>query len=130
MWVVSKLSGAAGALGAKEIELRNWLLCFRCVSEELRVVVTRLANWMVNSSPPWSAYCALMPCRLVALDKSLGVRPMEIGETLLRDLDNLVMRVAGDQEKTACGNLQLCAGLEAEIEGVTHAVVQRRLERV
>ena len=55
---------------------------------------------------------------------------MEIGETLLRDLDNLVMRVAGDQEKTACGNLQLCAGLEAEIEGVTHAVVQRRLERV
>ena len=31
--------------------------------------------------------------------------------------------------KTACGNLQLCAGLEADIEGETHAVGQRRVER-
>ena len=28
MWVASKLSGAAGALGADKIELRNWLLHF------------------------------------------------------------------------------------------------------
>ena len=27
-WVASKLSGAAGALGAEAIELRNWLLRF------------------------------------------------------------------------------------------------------
>ena len=29
-----------------------------------------------------------------------------------------------------CGNLQMYAGLEAGIEGATHAVGQRRLERV
>ena len=68
-WVASKLSGAAGALGVEAIELRNWLLCFRCASEELRIIVTSLADWMANSSPPWSAYRALMACRLVALDK-------------------------------------------------------------
>ena len=51
-WVASKLSGAAGALGAEAMELRNWLLCFGCASEELRVVVARLADWMANSSPP------------------------------------------------------------------------------
>ena len=55
---------------------------------------------------------------------------MGIGETLRRDLAKLVMRAAGDQEKTACDNLQLCAGLEAGIEGATHAVGQHRLERV
>ena len=33
-WVTSKLSGAAGALGAEAMELRNWLLCFGCTSEE------------------------------------------------------------------------------------------------
>ena len=27
-WVASKLSGAAGALGAEAMELRNWLLRF------------------------------------------------------------------------------------------------------
>ena len=58
------------------MELRNWLLCFGCLSEELRVVVTRLADWMANSSPPWSAYRALMAFHLVALDKRPGVLPV------------------------------------------------------
>ena len=55
---------------------------------------------------------------------------MGIGETICRALAKLVMRAAGEQAKTACGNLQLCAGLEAGIEGATHAVGQRRVERV
>ena len=51
MWAASKLSGAVGALGAEAIELRNWLLCFGCVSEELRVVVASLADWMATPPP-------------------------------------------------------------------------------
>ena len=43
-WFASKLSGAAGALGAEAMELRNWLLCFGCASEELRVIVASLAD--------------------------------------------------------------------------------------
>ena len=50
-WVASNLSVAAGALGVEAIEMQNWLLCFRCVLEELRFVVARLADWMANSSP-------------------------------------------------------------------------------
>ena len=94
------------------------------------VVVIRMADWMANSSPPWFAYRALMACRLVALDKRPGVRPVGIGETLRRAVAKLVMRAAGDQAKIVCDNLQMCAGLEAGIEGSTHDVVQRRLERV
>ena len=56
--------------------------------------------------------------------------PVFIGDTLRRDLAKFVMRAAGDQAKTACVNLQLCAGLEAGIEVATHVVVQWRLERV
>ena len=48
MWVASKLSGTAGALGAEVMELRNWLFRFGCASEELRVVVASLADWMAN----------------------------------------------------------------------------------
>ena len=105
MWVASKLSGAAGALGAEAIELRNWLLRFGCASEELRVIVARLADWMENPPPYWTSYHALMACHLVALDKMPGVRPVGIGETILRALAKIVMRSAGDQEKKACGNL-------------------------
>ena len=111
-------------------ELCNWLLRFGCASEVLGVVVASLDDWMANSSPPWAAYRALMACRLVALDKRPGVRPVGIGETLRRALDKLVMRAAVDQAKTACGNLQLCAGLKAGIEGATHNMGKRRQARV
>ena len=76
-WFVSKLSGAVGTLGAAAVELRNWLICFGCASEELRVVVAILADWMDNSSPPWAAYRALMACCLVALDKNTRFTPWE-----------------------------------------------------
>ena len=55
--------------------------------------------------------------------------PVGIGETLCQALAKLVMRASGDQAKMDCGNLQLCVGLEAGIEGATHAVGQRRLKR-
>ena len=71
-----------------------------------------------------------MACRLVALNKWTGVRPVGIGEMLSQALAKLVMRAAGDQAKIACGNLQLCAGLKSGIEVATDAVGQRRLDRV
>ena len=71
-----------------------------------------------------------MSCRLVALDKRPGVRPVGIGEMLCRALAKLVMRAVGEEAKTACGNIQLSAGLKAGIEGATHAVGKRRVERV
>ena len=43
-------------------------------------------------------------------------------------LVKIVMRAAGDQAKTARGNLELCAGLKAGIEGETYAIGQQRLE--
>ena len=82
-WVAYNFTGAAGALGSESIKLRNWLLHFGCASEEIRAVVADLSDWMANSSPPWAAYCDLMVCRLVALDKLLEVRLVGIGETLL-----------------------------------------------
>ena len=55
---------------------------------------------------------------------------MGIGKTLRQALAKLVMRAAGEQEKTACGNLQLCSGLKANIDNETHPVGQKRLRRV
>ena len=39
-------------MGEEAVELRNSLLRFGCVSEEFRVVVASLDDWMTNSPPP------------------------------------------------------------------------------
>ena len=75
-----------------------------------------LTGWLTPPPPPQAAYCTLMACRLVALDKRTGVIPMGIGKTLHWDLTKLVMREAVDQAKTVCGDIQLYAGLEDFIE--------------
>ena len=78
---------------------------------------------MDKSFRTWADYWALMACHLVVLDKIPGVLPVGIGETLKRALAD------GDQANTACGNMQLCAGLKVGIEGTTQAVGKRRRER-
>ena len=115
IWVIAKLFGNTGFLGAEMIDLRNWFIIFGCASEELRIFVTKLSEWMANSYPYWASYHELMPFRLVALDKILGMRPVGISETLHWSLDKIVIRAARDQAKTYRGNLQICAGLEARI---------------
>ena len=70
-----------------------------------------------------------MSCHLVTLDKCLRVHLLGKGETLHHTIAKIVRRVAGDQAKTTCSSLQLCAGVEATIEVTTHAVSQRRQER-
>ena len=72
----------------------------------------------------------MMLCRLGALDKLPRVHPVWIGETFRRAIAKIVMRAAGDQTKTACGYLQLCAGIEASIEGATHALAQQQREKI
>ena len=46
-----------------------------------------------------------------------GVHPLGIRDMIRRNLAKLVMRSYGDQEKMVHGNLYLCTGLEAGIEG-------------
>ena len=87
-------------------------------------------GWMANDSPPWAAIRALMSWRLVALDKCPGTRPIGIGELWRRLFSKCFLKVAGQQAKEICGTSQLCAGLEAGVEGGVHAMTDmwKRLE--
>eukprot|EP00957_Ditylum_brightwellii_P098296 7489607-Ditylum_brightwellii.AAC.1 len=105
------------------------LLRFGVASEELREEFAHLADWLANGLPPWAAYRAVMANRLAAMVKCPGTRPVGIGEILCRLIAKMVIRATGDKAKVACGNLQLCAGLEAGIEGAVHAVRMRREKR-
>ena len=55
-WVASKLSGVAGDLRSEVIEIRNWLIHFGCMLEEVKVVIINLDDLMANYSLPWAAY--------------------------------------------------------------------------
>ena len=81
------------------------------------MIVADMGEWLSNGWPPWAAYRALMSCRLIALDKIPGIRPVGIGETWRRLLARCLLRVSGQEAKAACGTEQLAGGVEVGIEG-------------
>ena len=83
---------------------------------------------MTSDSVSWSAYRAFRACRLVALDKQPGVRPVGIGETISRLMSKVVLHLCGREATRAAKNLNLCAGLPAGIEGAVHALRSRTQE--
>ena len=85
------------------------------------MIVAEVGEWLSNGRPPWSAYCTLMSGRLIALDKSPGIRPVRTGETWRRLLAKCLLRVSGQEAKAAYGTEQLADRVEAGIEGVIHA---------
>jgi hypothetical protein len=64
----------------------------------------------------------MMACRLVALDKQPGVRPVGIGEIFRRLLAKAILLSVGSEATSSCDNLNLCTGLKARIEGAVHAL--------
>ena len=126
--VAAKLSGAAGPGGPDSVALKAWCLGFGQTSGELRSELAAFATWLANSNPPWAAYRALMACRLVALDKQPGTRPLGIGETYRRLMAKCILRVVGSRATSSCGNYNLCAGIKAGIEGAVHVIRDARTE--
>jgi hypothetical protein len=62
-------------------------------------------------------YRALMAGWLVAQDKCPGIQPLGIDETWQHLAANATLHSSGSDAKELCGIDQLCAGLEAGIEG-------------
>ena len=65
---------------------------------------------------------ALLACRLIALDKCPGVRPIGVCETARRIISKAILAVTKDDLQEAAGSLQLCAGQVAGIEAAIHAM--------
>ncbi len=117
-----RMSGSAGPSSFDAVMLRNCLLRYGRASGELRQELAAWVEWLSNESPPWAAYCALMSQRLVALDKQPGVRPVAIGKIWQWCIAKGNLVGSGAEAKGTCESVQLCAGLEASIDGALHAV--------
>ena len=65
----------------------------------------------------------LVACRLIPLDKSPGVRPVGVGEVLLRIIGKAILTVLKSDILNVTCYQQLCAGLESGCEVAVNAVV-------
>ena len=122
--VARRLKGSCGLDGTNAHSLRSWLTRFKQSSKHLRDSLASLAQWMSNELVPWPAIRALLSCRLIALDKNPGVRPIGIGHIWRRAIAKCVLAVAVPAATEACGIDQLCVGLQAGIEGAVHAATK------
>ena len=89
---------------------------------QLRGEVAALARHLANNIVEWSHIRALMPSRLIALDKCCGIRPIAIGEKLRQIVCKALAFATGSDVAELCEVSQLCSGLEAGMEGAVHAI--------
>ena len=61
-------------------------------------------------------------CRLIALDKNPGVRPIGVGEVVRRIIGKAVLGMLKEDVQCATGYIQLCAGQECGSEAAIHAM--------
>jgi hypothetical protein len=78
--------------------------------------------WLSNDSPPFAAYRTVNSSGMLAGDKKPGVCPLACGEIWMRFWGDCLNTETKVGATTACGNVNLCAGLQAGIEGNLHAV--------
>ena len=118
-----KLKSAAGMDGVDGQTARYWITSFGDRSKRLREALARIAMLLANGSPQYAMYRALNDARMLAADKEPGVRPLACGCIWMRLMAGAVIDSGLKvQARDACGNVQLCAGLGAGIEGNLYAV--------
>ena len=64
----------------------------------------------------------LLARRLIPLDKKPGVRPIGVGEIIMRVFGQCIMEVMRVDTISAAGNLQVCTGQRAGSEAAIHAM--------
>ncbi len=82
------------------------------------MVAWRICTTLVNPQ----GLAPLLACRLIALDKNPGIRPIGVGETVRRIMSKAILRIVGPYIWEATWTVQLCAGQESGCEAAVHAM--------
>jgi len=115
-------NGAAGPSGMDAKAWRSILSHARygSIANDLCNTIAAMARKMATDT--CQDIEAFTACRLIALDKKPGCRPIGVGEVLRRIVGKAIMEVTKDDIKAAVGNLQVCAGQKAGGEAAVHAM--------
>ena len=115
-------SGAAGPSDLDSYAWRRLCTSFKSGSSALCQSLALTAKRLCTEYLDPMCISSLLACRLIALDKSPGVRPIGIGEIPRRIIAKAVLSVTRGDVQDAVGSIQLCAGQIAGAEAAVHAV--------
>ena len=116
------MEGAAGPSGLDAAAWKRMCFSFLSTSSDLCEAVASVARRICSSYVDPSGLSALISCRLIALDKCPGVRPIGIEETVRRIIGKAVATVIRDDILETEAPLQVCAGHLSGCEVAVHAV--------
>ena len=118
-----RTNGTAGPSGIDAAGWRRLLSSFRNYrSADLCEAVAMVARRICQQFVDPTGLDAFTACRLVALDKCPGVRPIGIGEVVRRIIGKAVLAVTGPHVREVTGALQVCAGQRGGSEAAVHAM--------
>ena len=104
--------------------MESLCISFHSHSSDLCDVIASLSKRICTAFLDPNGLEAFVACRLIALDKCPGVRPIGIGETLRRIIGKALYFTLKYDIQDAVGPLQLCAGFEGGCEAAVHAMQQ------
>ena len=99
-----------GAAGPSGMDAAAWKRLCSSFSTELCDALAATARKLCSQHVDPSGVSALVACRLIALDKFPGVRPIGVGETARRIIGRTKARAISEDIQEAAGPLQVCAG--------------------
>ena len=110
-----KTDGSAGLSG---VDARG----FRRASDELCWSMSCVARRIASTYVDPSTLVSFTACRLIALDKHPGVRPIGVGEVVRQIISKAILSVIEMDIKAAAANIQLCIGQTLGCEAGVHAM--------
>jgi len=119
---VLRTNGAAGPSGLDAAAWRRICTSFQRASSDLCDALSAVARRLCTTFVDPAGLSAFVSCRLIALDKCPGVRPIGVGETVQRIIAKAVLSVLKEDIREAAGSLQLCAGQLSGCEAAVHSV--------
>eukprot|EP00117_Sycon_ciliatum_P030620 scpid80331/ scgid24095/ len=122
--VALQSEGSAGLSGLDSACCRRMCSAFGGVSTGMCQAIADLSRILVTGLLPTEGLVPFLACRLIALDKQPGVRPIGAGEVLRRIVAKAILRIASQDVESACGYIQKCTWLPGGIEAAVHTMRQ------
>ena len=105
-----RTEGSAGPSGIDAKGFRRMCTSFGRASDDLCWSMSCVAKRIASSYVDPKTLNAFTACRLIALDKRPGVRPIGVGEVARRIISKAILAVIDTDIKKAAGSVQLCVG--------------------